>query len=64
MLNSQKIGFERYENWSWLIYAVAMVDKGIHSKEVDKLRSFTEILVGSRCRAGADSAFSNDSDFN
>lgn len=41
MLNSQKIGFERYENWGWLIYAVAMFDRGVHSKEVDKLRSFT-----------------------
>lgn len=40
MLNSQKIGIELYENLGRLFYAVAMADKSIHIKEIDKLRAF------------------------
>ncbi len=37
---SEKIGNELYQNLGKLFYAVAMADESVHTKEVDKLRSF------------------------
>ncbi len=40
MLASQKIGNEFYQNLGKLFYAVAMADKSVHIKEIEKLRTF------------------------
>ncbi|NHF59713.1 hypothetical protein FK220_010195 [Flavobacteriaceae bacterium TP-CH-4] len=40
MANTEIIGKEFYENLGKLFYAVAMADKSIHTKEIDKLRTF------------------------
>ena len=40
MLASQKIGNEFYQNLGKLFYAVAMADRSVHIKEVEKLRIF------------------------
>jgi len=40
MLNSQKFGIELYENLGKLFYAVAFIDGSVHSKEIDRLRSY------------------------
>lgn len=40
MLASQKIGNEFYQNLGKLFYAVAMADRSVHIKEVEKLRTF------------------------
>lgn len=40
MQHSKKVACELYQNLGKLFYAVAMADKSVHSKEIDKLRSF------------------------
>lgn len=40
MLYSEKTACELYENLGKLFYAVAIADKSVHTKEIDKLRSF------------------------
>ncbi|WP_273568530.1 hypothetical protein [Maribacter halichondriae] len=37
---SEKIGNELYQNLGKLFYSVAMADESVHTKEIDKLRSF------------------------
>ncbi|CAM4302773.1 hypothetical protein [Zobellia nedashkovskayae] len=38
MLNSNKVGIEFYQNLGKLFYAIAMTDRTVHIKELDKLR--------------------------
>lgn len=40
MTNSQIIGNEFYQNMGRLFYAVAMADRSIHIKELEKLKKF------------------------
>jgi hypothetical protein len=40
MQYSEKVTCELYQNLGKLFYAVAMADKSVHTKEIDKLRSF------------------------
>ncbi|MEX0289878.1 MAG: hypothetical protein AB3N14_12280 [Flavobacteriaceae bacterium] len=40
MRNSEKVGVALYENLGKLFFAIAMADKSVHTKEVDKLKSF------------------------
>nr|WP_297782882.1 hypothetical protein [uncultured Allomuricauda sp.] len=40
MLNSEKIGNEFYQNLGKLFYAVAMADKNVRPKEVERLREY------------------------
>ncbi|APQ16143.1 hypothetical protein [Maribacter hydrothermalis] len=40
MLNSQKFGIELYENLGKLFYAMASTDGNVHTKEIDKLKSY------------------------
>ncbi|MCJ7468536.1 MAG: hypothetical protein MUO53_17795 [Maribacter sp.] len=40
MISSQKIGNEIYQNLGKLFYALAMADKKIHPKEVEKLKAY------------------------
>ncbi len=40
MFASQLIGNEFYQNLGKLFYAIAMADRNIHVKEIDKLKSF------------------------
>ena len=40
MWNSEKVGVALYENLGKLFFAIAMADRSVHIKEVDKLRSF------------------------
>ncbi len=40
MRYSEKVACELYQNLGKLFYAVAMADKSVHTREIDKLRSF------------------------